>query len=192
MSCRESQGGSRTANRKLSRAGCSRNLATSKPKTQQRSSVYRGATREVAEAAYHADARVMVRMGYAPASEDWSTVLEQVLMVHYVHAPERASAVLDALSEAEAERAVPGPLPAPVLRTGLERAAGRYEVQTLEVKLTVGAITGIAAGVALWTFLAGSIFGDNLILLFVSMFGLGFAGLLIGAMVTLSHHSRAR
>lgn len=117
-------------------------------------------------------------------------------MVHYVHAPERASAVLDALSEAEAEaeaeRAVPGPLPAPVLRRGLERAAGLYEVQTLEVKLTVGAITGIAAAVSLWSFLAGSIFGDNLILLFVSLFGLGFAGLLIGAMVTLSHHSRAR
>ena len=50
--------------------------------------MYRGDTREAAEAAYHADAHVMARMGFAPSSEDWSSVLQEVLTVRYVYAPE--------------------------------------------------------------------------------------------------------
>ncbi len=160
---------------------------------QERSSAYRGATREAAEAAYHADARVMARMGYTPASEDWSTAREQVLTVRYVHAPEQASAVLEALAEAETVRSsatFQPPRPVPNRRLG--RAAGLYEMQTLEVKLAVGEIAGIAGGIALWWLLAGPILGDNPILLFLGLFGLGFAGMLIGAMLTLNHHSRGR
>jgi hypothetical protein len=161
--------------------------------TQERSSVYRGETREMAEAAYHADARAMVRMGYAPTSEDWSSVLEEVLTVRYVHAPEQGSAVLEALAEAEAERAIPRPSPAPsVLQRVFHRAASFYDGQTPELKLTVGAITGMAAGVALWSLLGSLFFGDNPILLFLSLFALGFAGGLVGAMVTLPREFRGR
>jgi hypothetical protein len=159
--------------------------------TQERSSVYRGQTREMAEAAYHADARAMARMGYAPTSEEWSSVLEEVLTVRYVYAPEQGSAVLEAL--AEAEKAVPRSSPAPsALRRVVRRAVSLFDRQTPELKLTVGAITGMAAGVALWSLLGSLLFADNPFLLFVSLIALGFAGGLVGAMVTLPREFRGR
>jgi hypothetical protein len=76
-------------------------------------------------------------MGYAPASEDWLTELEQVLWVRYVHAPAQGPAVLAALAAAEAELALsPQEPPAPVRRVFLERAA-----------FAVVAITAISLGV---------------------------------------------
>lgn len=45
---------------------------TSPPMTATQ--VYRGSTRESAEAAYHADARAAAATGYVPVSEHWSTV----------------------------------------------------------------------------------------------------------------------
>jgi hypothetical protein len=100
---------------------------------QERS--YRATTRAAAEAAYHADARGMVRMGYAPASEDWSTELEQVLTVRYIHAPEQAPAVLQALAEVEAERTMPTERPRRLPGRLLERAASRYSLETLRARL---------------------------------------------------------
>lgn len=163
--------------------------------TQDRSSVYRGDSREVAQAAYYADARAMVRMGYSPESEHWSTAVEQVLTVRYVYAPERAPAVLKALAEAEAEAKRAGPHGTSASsgsRRRIERAADLYDKQTPEVKITVGAITGLAAGVGLWSLLGVSILSGDLILLFVSLLGLGFGGLSMGAMVALRRDSRGR
>lgn len=69
---------------------------------ESRSSVYRGATREEAEAGYHADAKVAATAGYVPASEDWSVALgQQVLTVGYVFAPDQVQTVLEALAAAE-------------------------------------------------------------------------------------------
>jgi hypothetical protein len=69
---------------------------------EEQSAVYRGATREAAEATYHAAARELVQQGYVPASEDWSTAIgQQVVTVRFVHAPDQAPAVLEALAGAK-------------------------------------------------------------------------------------------
>ena len=81
--------------------------------TEDWSSVYRGATREAAESAYHADARTRVREGYVPAAEDWSMALgQQVLTVRYVYAPDETAAVLEALASAERAATITVPLSA--------------------------------------------------------------------------------
>src|SRR5690349_23546806 len=79
----------------------------------ERSSEYRGTSLDAARAAYHADARAMSRMGFAPTSEEWSTVLEHVLTVRYVYEPGRQPAVLAALDAIEAEPAASPAEPAP-------------------------------------------------------------------------------
>jgi hypothetical protein len=147
---------------------------------QERS--YRAVTRAAAEAAYHADAHGMVRMGYAPISEDWSTELEQVLTVRYVHAPEKASAVLQALAEVEAEPTVQTQRPRRLAGSLLEHAPSRYSVGTLKAKLLVGGFTGIVAGIAVGSALASSMFGNDVILSAVSIVALDFVGLFIGSM----------
>ena len=162
---------------------------------EERSSVYRGETREAAEAAYHADARAMARMGYAPRSENWSSVVEEVLTVRYVHAPELTAAVLDAVASAEAEREAPrqskrvAPVPR-VVRVALGRALTLFDRLSTELKVTVGAIVGMAAGIAVWLLLSVAIFGHNPVTLFLSLFTLGFAGGSAGAMLTLRRELR--
>ena len=102
--------------------------------------------------AYHADALVMARMGYVPESEAWSTELEQVLVVGYVHAPERTTAVLEALTQAAADlrahpgRALQAPPSPPSWRAGASEA--------LEAKLVAFALGGAAAGAAICLVLA--------------------------------------
>ena len=149
----------------------------------------------MAEAAYYADARGMARMGYAPTSEDWSTVVEEVLTVRYVHAPELSSAVLDAVASAEAERTIPPRSPRFAalekgLRQVLSRALLLFDRLTTELKVTLCAIAGMAVGIAVWLLLGIAVFGHNPIMLFVSMFTLGFAGGSVGALVTLRRELR--
>jgi hypothetical protein len=139
----------------------------------ERSSVYQGETREEAEAAYHADARVMVKMGYVPASEDWSSEAGQVLTVRYVYAPEQGWGVIERLKEVEAKPAVQIPTAAP---SALEESPSPSRSPDLKVAL------GALAGIALWGLLGSLFLGDNLPVMFVSLFALGLTGGLIGAM----------
>ncbi len=68
-----------------------------------RSVIYRAPTREDAERAYHEGARDAAAEGFVPTSEVWSTALgQQVLTVLFVHAPDQANAVLEALGAVEA------------------------------------------------------------------------------------------
>jgi len=161
----------------------------------ERSSEYHGATREDAEAAYHADARAMAKMGYAPASEDWSSVVEEVLTVRYVHAPELRSAVLEAVAMAEAEQTLPRRARRPsAARIALRRIIGRglklFDRLTTELKVTVGAIAGLAAGISLWSLIGPGLYVQNAFMLFISLFTLGFAGGLAGATITLRRELR--
>lgn len=72
------------------------------PSGDTRSTVYRGATRELAERAYHKDARVAAGDGYVPISEAWSSALgEQVLTVVYRHDPAEVPRVLQMLADAD-------------------------------------------------------------------------------------------
>lgn len=180
MSSGKVQGGSRSLKAPSSRSRKTSVATTKAPETEQRSSTYRGATREAATAAYHADARAMVRMGYAPASEHWSTVLEQVLVVRYVHAPEQAGAVLQALTEVEADPTATTGQPATVERTLLVRVADLYAGLPMEVRLPLGALSGIAAGIAL-CLLAAAISGDSPDA--ISLVGFGLIGMLFGSML---------
>ena len=142
---------------------------------EERSSVYQATTRGATLSAYHADARVMARMGFAPVSEDWSTANLQVLTVRYVHAPEQAPAVLEALAKAEAEVASSPPESRPpIQQSPLKRAASLY-LKARETKVTVGGGVRIASGIALGGFLAGSIFDDDPL-----FFGLAFAATVMG------------
>jgi hypothetical protein len=159
-----------------------RSYTASAPARRERSSVYRGATREAAEAAYHLDARIMALMGFAPTSEDWSVVREEVLTVAYLFDPERAPAVLKALKQAEAERAVATLAPAPVQPNGLKRAANVLRTLPPAVKLTSGGLGGIAVAVAVCVLL-GLISGDSPDT--VSLVGFGIIGLFIGAFLGL-------
>jgi hypothetical protein len=153
--------------------------ARTKPTTvDQRSSEYRGKTLEEARAAYHADARAMSRMGYAPTSEDWSTVLEHVLTVRYVFEPERQPAVLAALDEIEAEPRAEVPEPPPAPRNRLARSIDRWLALPLELRLSAGGIGGLLVGLAL-CLAVGLVSGDSPDM--VSVLGFGTIGLLLGA-----------
>jgi hypothetical protein len=162
--------------------------------SQERSSAYQGTTREAAENAYHADARVMAHMGYAPTLEEWSTVLgRQMLTVTYLYAPERAPAVLEALAEIAAEAVVPAD-PSTAAATagprGLEDIRSRLKdapepetaVERPVNKLIVLGLPLIAAGLAIG-FLLGAIFDSGPILMLVIVLGLPIAGLWIGMLV---------
>ena len=173
--------------------GSSKPRRTTRPKgaaaavasPQQRSSAYRGVSREEAAAAYHVDARVMARMGYVPQSEDWTTQLEQILVVGYVHAPERAPAVLSALEAAEAEVAAKGPsalVPEPALPAETGRAPRwRPHQMALEVRLALGTLVGTLAGIAIGLVLgvASGEASDGLVLGGFGMLGMVF-GLMFG------------
>ncbi len=124
----------------------------------------------------------MALMGFAPASEDWSVVREEVLTVAYLFDPERAPAVLQALKQAEAEPAVATLAPAPVQSNGLERAANVLRTLPPEVKLTGGGLSGIAVALAACVLL-GLISGDTPDT--VSLVGFGIIGLFIGAFLGL-------
>ncbi len=152
-------------------------------KARQRVSAYRATTREAATAAYHVDARVMARMGYIPESEDWSTQVEQVLVVGYVEAPERAPAVLKALEEAAAEPAAE--VPAVSLPPTIAGQARRWVALELplEVKLALGALGGVLAGLAVGLLL-GVVSGENPNAIILGGFGL--LGLLLGSMLGFS------
>ena len=119
-------------------------------------------------------------MGYAPDSEHWSTVLEQVLVVRYVHAPEQTPAVLEALAQAEADPSIATLQSASVQGSVLERAGRLYGLLPPEAKLTVGALGGIAAGIAL-CLLAAFISGDSPDA--ISLVGFGLLGLLMGSIM---------
>jgi hypothetical protein len=68
----------------------------------QRSATYRGATREVAQRAYHAQAMVAARSGFVPVSEEWSNVLgQETLAVSYAYDPKQAPAILQAIADVE-------------------------------------------------------------------------------------------
>jgi hypothetical protein len=145
----------------------------------RRSSTYRGTSREAAAAEYHADARVMARMGFVPESETWSTELRQVLEVRYVHRPERTPAVLEALDrpgmELDDEPVTPD-------------ARGRSARPTLprlplEIRLLVGALAGIIAGIAICLVLA-LVSGEAADA--ISLVGFGIIGLLLGAVFAIT------
>ena len=148
-----------------------------------RTSDYRGTSPEASRAAYYADARAMIRMGYAPASEDWSSVLEHVLTVRYVFAPERSAVVLAALDEIEAEpepepepaQALPDPRPAQ--RTRLRQAIDLHSRLPIELTLFFGAAAGIVAGIGL-CMLLGLISGDDPD--GFALFGFGLIGMVLG------------
>jgi hypothetical protein len=130
-----------------------------------------------ARAAYHADALAMIRMGYAPESEEWSTVLEHVLTVRYAFAPKQGPAVLAALEEIEGE--APGKPPEPASQPNvLRRAIGRGQGLPLELKLSVGGIAGTLVGLAICLLLA-VISGDTPDT--ISLFGFGVIGMVLGS-----------
>lgn len=148
----------------------------------ERSSVYRGSSLDEARAAYHADARAMGRMGYAPTSEEWSTVLEHVLTVRYVYEPERRPAILAALDEIEAEPKGGPPEPPPAPPKPFERPINVWHALPLELRLSVGGIAGLLIGLAL-LLVVGLLSGDSPDI--VSVLGFGTIGLLLGASVGL-------
>lgn len=65
-------------------------------------------------------------------------------------------------------------------------AAGLYQLEQLRVKLIVGRLIGIAIGLALWWFVLGPAFNQNVLAIWVSFFVVLFGGLWVGTMVTLS------
>ena len=88
--------------------------------------MYRGTTREEAERAYHADARVAASEGYVPTSEQWSYALgQQVLTVGYVHLPDQAASVLAALSAFEREPSRESPPPSKQVAPQVTTAAAQ-------------------------------------------------------------------
>src|SRR3954468_19441748 len=112
---------------------------------RSRSPSYRGPTPAAAAEAYHADALVMARMGYAPTAEQWSSEMQQVLVVEYIHAPEKAPAVLEALVKAKGDPVLESPPADP--RTS---RVGRLRFSMpLEAKIAAGALGGMATGIAL-------------------------------------------
>jgi hypothetical protein len=166
------------------RAAPTRAAPTKAGEVIERSSVYRGVSLDEARAAYHADARAMSRMGYAPTSEEWSTVLEHVLTVRYVYEPERQPAVLAALDaiEAEPQGALNEPQPAPARR--LTRSINLWLALPLELRLSAGGIVGLLLGLALCVAL-GLVSGESPDM--ISLLGFGIIGVLLGASVGLIH-----
>jgi F0F1-type ATP synthase assembly protein I len=182
MTTRAATGSARAAKPKASRPPKPRSVATPKLEVRERATVYRGATREAAVAAYHADARVLVRMGFAPASEDWSMSVEQVLTVHYVHAPEKASAVLAAIAQAQIDPIDATIQSEEIQSNPLRRAAGVFEALSPEVKIALGGVGGIVAGIVL-CFVVGWTSGDDPDA--IGLFGFALIGMVLGAMVGL-------
>ena len=152
-----------------------------------RASVYRGLSVDEARSAYYADARAMSRMGFAPKTEEWSTVLEHVLTVRYVFEPDRQQAVIAALDqmEAEPERATEPP-PAPTKR--FSRLVDLWLALSLELRISVGGILGLLVGLAL-CLLVGLLSGDSPDTL--SLLGFGAIGLVLGGSVGLVPHDPA-
>ena len=139
-----------------------------------RESSYRGLTRAAAAEAYHADALVMARMGYAPTSEEWSTELQHVLLVGYRYAPDEAPAVLSALAEARAEPIVDPPSPETLASSLHFRMPSAVP---LDAKIGVGALGGLSTGVAL-CFALGAVANEAPDALTLGAFGI--VGLLLG------------
>jgi hypothetical protein len=138
--------------------------------------VYRGTTRGSAVAAYHADARVMARMGFVPTSEVWSTEVQHVLVVGFVHAPEQTPAVLEALDQAEVDP-VFEPRVSPPMQRGMRNPMPHLPI---EVKLILGALGGIVVGLGICLVLA-LVTGERPDV--VSLGGFGVLGLLTGLMI---------
>ena len=137
---------------------------------------------EAARAAYHADAQAMIRMGYAPESEQWATVLEHVLTVRYVYAPARRAAVLAALEEIQSEPANATPEPPAVQPNIVRRTIDLGGRLPLELKLPVGGIAGLLVGVAV-CLLIGLLSGDRPDT--ITLFGFGVIGMVLGTAVSL-------
>ena len=119
----------------------------------------------------------MIRMGYAPESEEWSTVLEHVLTVRYAFAPKQGPAVLAALEEIEGEASDAPPEPASQPNV-LRRAIGLGQRLPLALRLSVGGIAGTLIGLAL-CFLLAAISGDTPDT--ISLFGFGGIGMVLGS-----------
>ena len=140
---------------------------------QPRSSTYRGASRDAAAKAYVADAQVMARMGYVSDAEVWSTELEHVLSIRYVHAPDRVPAALEAVARAAATTLdAPPEVPSrvPDVRATLARAP-------IEARLGIGVIGGLFVGLALGLILT-VVSGQSADL--ISLGGFGLIGSLLG------------
>jgi len=150
----------------------------------ERASQYRGVSVDEARAAYYADARAMSRMGYAPASEEWSTVLEHVLTVRYVYEPGRQPAVLAALDAIEADPEGASPEALPAAPTRFARSLNLWLALPLELRLSAGGIAGVVVGLVLCLAVA-LVSGDRPDML--SLLGFGTIGLLLGASVGLIH-----
>ena len=174
--------GSKPASTRKSSPRKRRAVAAKEPEIPDRSSVYRGMSPEEARAAYHADAQAMIRMGYAPDSEQWATVLEHVLTVRYVYAPARRAAVLAALEEIGREPANAAPEPAAARPSMLRRTIDLGQRLPLELKLPVGGIAGLLVGVAL-CLLVGLISGDRPDT--ITLFGFGVIGMVLGTALSL-------
>ena len=123
----------------------------------------------------------MGRMGYAPASEEWSTVLEHVLTVRYVYEPERRPAVLAALDAIEAEP-IGGAEDAPAPPKPFARSIKVWRAWPLELRISVGGVAGLLVGLVL-CLIVGLVSGDSQDI--VSVLGFGTIGLLLGASVGL-------
>lgn len=177
MSTEEVLGGAMAAGVRKSTPRKRRAAPAKEPAVADRSSVYRGSSPEEARATYHADARVMSRMGYAPDAEQWSTVLEHVLTVRYVYEPSRQPAVLAALEEIEGERPNKAPEPADGPPNLLRRTIDLGQRLPLELKLPVGGIAGLLVGVAL-CLLVGLVSGDHPDT--VTLVGFGVIGMVLG------------
>jgi hypothetical protein len=115
---------------------------------ERRTVVYRGATREQAEAAYHDDARKAATDGFVPTAENWSVALgQQVLTVDYVLEPEQAPAVLAALQHVKAlpvATTAPGSVPTPVGVTAAAPASAKSGTNPLVGCLALVAVVVVA------------------------------------------------
>lgn len=65
-------------------------------------------------------------------------------------------------------------------------AQGLQQIEYMRMKLIVGRLIGIAIGLVLWWVILGPLFGDNPLLVAVSLVVVLFGGLYVGQMVVLS------
>jgi len=65
-------------------------------------------------------------------------------------------------------------------------ASGLIVVQNLWLRLVVGRVIGLVAGLAIWWFLAGPLLNGDFLPTFIALVVLAFGGVLAGQMVTLS------
>ena len=144
---------------------------------EPRTSSYQGLTRAAAAKAYHADAIVMARMGFAPTSETWSTELQHVLVVEYRHAPGDTAAVLTAVAEAESESIVEPPEPVADGRNAWFREWLLSHPIPLGARIGIGAVAGLSIAIALCLLLgAGAGEAPDTI----TLGGFGLLGLVLG------------